>query len=328
MSGLHLDWVRAMRAGDYAAAWRLTTLDMAARRPATRDDPTLPYHLRWVWDGRPFDGRDVLVRCYHGLGDTLQFLRFLPRLRARAASVVLEVQPRLIPLLAGGDLADRLHPFDPARPLPPSTCDLEVMELAHALRLPPDAAPASYLLAQPAKLPPCTIGLCCRAGEWDGARSLPPELLAPLWDEAPCITLDAAPSMLPVLNPAGCPLDLGQTAALVAGCRLVVTVDTMIAHLAGALGRPVWLLLRHEPDWRWTPGAQGSPWYPTMRLYHQSAPGDWAGAVGRLRADLGAFIANERRDHGHSKRLPADSGVLGRTAGQDHDPGDQVRPHC
>ena len=78
-----------MRAEDYGAAWRLADETLRTRDPATRDDPTVPFHLRWVWDGRPFDGRDVLVRCYRGLGDTLQFARYLPLLAERAASVTL-----------------------------------------------------------------------------------------------------------------------------------------------------------------------------------------------------------------------------------------------
>ena len=79
------DWTAAMRSGAYERAWDMALASLVARDPATRDDPALPYHLRWVWSGEPVDGRDVLVRCYHGLGDTLQFARFLPLLAARAA---------------------------------------------------------------------------------------------------------------------------------------------------------------------------------------------------------------------------------------------------
>ena len=121
-------WVRAMRAGDFAGAWALSELVLAARDPATRDDSTRPYHQRWVWDGRPFDGEDVLVRCYHGLGDTIQFARHLPTLARRARSLTVEAQPRFCPLLASIEGIDRLHPFDVARPLPPSECDLEITE--------------------------------------------------------------------------------------------------------------------------------------------------------------------------------------------------------
>lgn len=284
--GVDAGWAEAMRAGAYDRAWRLAELALAARDPATRDDPRLPYHQRWVWDGTPVDGRHVLVRCYHGLGDTLQFARFLPLLRARAASVTVEVQPRLVPLLSGRGLADRIVPFDVAAPLPPAEVDVEIMELDFALRAAPYAARAPYLAATPAALPPGTIGLCAQSGDWDPARSLDPALLAPLCAERPCVSLDLGRSPLPVLNPQGCPADMVETAALVAGAALVVTVDTMIAHLAGALGRPTWLMLRDAPDWRWTPDARRSAWYPSMRLYAQPALGAWQPVVGAILADL------------------------------------------
>jgi hypothetical protein len=282
---LHDDWVCAVRTGDHARAWDLCERQAALRPAAERDNPALPYHLRWVWDSRAFDGRDVLVRCYHGLGDTIQFLRFLPELRRRAASVTLEVQDRLIPILPAG-LADHVVPFDPAHPLKPAERDVEIMELSFALRTPPAACPPPYLSVTPAALPPGTIGLCCVSGDWDSERSITPDLLAPLLDGRECITLDAQASSLPVRNPEGCPFDIAETAALVAGCALVITVDTMIAHLAGALGRPVWLLLKHAPDWRWAPETGRSEWYPTARLYAQPRPGDWDAVVATVARDL------------------------------------------
>jgi hypothetical protein len=284
-ASLHDDWVRATRAGDHARAWQLCEQQAALRPPAERDNPALPYHLRWVWDLAELDGRDVLVRCYHGLGDTIQFLRFLPELRKRAATVTLEVQPRLIPLLPQG-CADRVVPFDVAHPLKPAERDVEIMELSFALRAAPRAYPPPYLAIAPAALPAGTIGVCCVSGDWDSDRSISPALLAPLLTGRPCITLDAKPSLLPVRNPEGCPFDMAETAALVAGCALVITVDTMIAHLAGALGRPVWLLLKHEPDWRWAPDTGRSEWYPTARLYAQPSPGDWRAVVARVARDL------------------------------------------
>ena len=105
----------AMRRGDFAAAHAVSDGVLASRDPRRRDDPSLPYHRRWVWDGRPVEGADVLIRCYHGLGDTLQFARFIPGLVRRAASVAVEAPPALLPLLAGlGGV--RLIPFDPAIP--------------------------------------------------------------------------------------------------------------------------------------------------------------------------------------------------------------------
>ncbi|MDF0489652.1 glycosyltransferase family 9 protein [Sphingomonas sp. H39-1-10] len=282
-------WVAAMRAGDYDAAWALAARTLAERDPATRDDPTLPYHLRWVWDGRAIDGRDVLVRCYHGLGDTIQFARFLPLLAARAASVTVEVQPRLCDLVATVTRGITIVPFNVARPLPPAEVDIEITELDFALRLPPDATPHPYLRAAPASLPRGAVALCYGAGDWDGERSVPPALFAPLCRLAPCFTLMPEPTHLAVRNPQGCPFDMAHTAALVVGADLVITVDTMIAHLAGALGKPTWLLIKAEPDWRWSPHARRSAWYPTMRLYAQPRAGDWGTVIADVERDLAAL---------------------------------------
>lgn len=274
-------WTQAMRRGDFPAAWAIAERALAGRDPATRDDPSLPYHLRWVWDGRPFDGRDVLVRCYHGLGDTLMFSRFLPLLAGRAARVTVEMQPHLVPLFRGFPGIDRLVPFDVARPLPPQDCDLEIMELPLALRAAPLDAPIPKLDITRAALPGGTMALCWGAGDWDPARSIPEGMLAPLCT-GPALSLMPGPTALPVLNPQGCPLDIMLTARLVMGSALVLTVDTMIAHLAGVLGRPVWLMLKHDPDWRWpVPGAR-TPWYPSMRVFRQPSPGDWGTVIAEL----------------------------------------------
>ena len=276
-------WAAAMRRGDEAAAWAISDRVLAARDAATRDDPRLPYHRRWVWDGRPFRGREVLVRCYHGLGDTLQFARFLPALRAVAGRVALEVQPELHGLLGGA--ADRVVPFDVAAPLSPAECDIEIMELGHALRLPAAAVAPPYVTVGRTALPTGTIGLCCTAGGWDAARSVPAGLLRDL-ASGPCVWLQPGAAPFPVLNQAGSPVRLEETASLIAGTALVVTVDTMVAHLAGAMNHPACLLLKHEADWRWMQDRCDSPWYPSLRLYRQDAPGEWDAAVTRLLADL------------------------------------------
>ena len=299
MNDARLQWVQAMRDARFGDAWALSDQVLAARDPAMRDDSSLSYHQRWVWDGRQIDGRDVLVRCYHGLGDTIQFARFLPLLGARAASVTLEVQPRLAGLLAGIPGVDAIVPFDPGRPLSPLECDIEITELDFALRARPDGAPPPYLSASPAALPPGTIGLCYGAGDWDQARCVPPALLAPICELAPCITLMPEPTELDVCNQGGCPFDMAATASLVAGAALIVTVDTMVAHLAGAMGKPVWLLLKADPDWRWSPDQQFSPWYPSMRLYVQARAGDWASVVERVTHDLPFYSATAAESQGH-----------------------------
>ena len=225
------------------------------------------------------------MRCYHGLGDTLMFSRFLPLMARRAARLTVEMQPHLLALFQDVPGIGRLVPFDPARPLPPQDCDLEIMELPLALRAGPADAPLMAPAIAPAPLPPGTLALCWGAGDWDPDRSVPEPMFAPFC-RGPALSLMPGPTALPVLNPQGCPLDIRRTAELVAGAAGVVTVDTMIAHLAGMLGQPVCLLVKHRPDWRWPVRGRRTPWYPTMRVWRQPAPGDWAGAIGPAAAAL------------------------------------------
>ncbi len=242
----------------------------------------------------------MLVRCYHGLGDTIQFARFLPELRRHAASVSVEVQPELFDLLATMEGIDRLIPFRPAAPTRPAERNVEIMELAHALRL--DAMPATvpYLAARPMKLDRrrgLKSGLCWQSGGWDDARSVPFDSLrkAVAIPGVHCWCLQYRQEYvgdLPALRsavPSGA--DVLTTAAAIAALDAVVTVDTMVAHLAGALGREAYLLLKRDCDWRWMAGCRDSPWYPTMRLYRQDSDGDWHAPLARLRADLRVRIA-------------------------------------
>ena len=270
-----------MRRGEWGAAWAIASAVLAARDPASRDDPARPYHERWVWDGRELGGRAVVVRCYHGLGDTLQFVRFLPALRARAAHVTLEAQPELCRLLAGIAGADRVLAFDPAAPIP-AEHDIEVMELQHALRAAPDGGP--YLSVPAVPVAGAAVGVCWQAGGWDPARSIPLAALRPALPEA-AVSLQRGASGLP--DPLGGCMDVLATAGLVASLARVVTVDSMVAHLAGALGRPVELLLKADADWRWGE-ADRTPWYAATRLHRQRAPGDWAAPVASLAAALRA----------------------------------------
>lgn len=269
------EWQAAMRRGDTAAALAIHDVVLAGRDVTTRDDPRAPYHLRWVWDGRPMAGRRVLVRCYHGLGDTLQFARYLAPLRGRAAWVTLEAQAELVALLGG--LADAVVAFDPSHPLPPDEVDVEIMELSHALRLPLDqVAPAC--LVRPGPFHVANTGLCWRAGGWDTARSIPLGLLQASVP-GPWTSLQRGSAVAEAgegfANPGDGDPDVVRTAALILGCDRVVTVDTMVAHLAGTLGVRTLLLLRHDPDWRWGAGDM-APGYPTVRLLRQAAAGDWS----------------------------------------------------
>ncbi|MGG5809366.1 glycosyltransferase family 9 protein [Falsiroseomonas sp. CW058] len=288
-------WMRHMRRGAWEEAWRIG--DAALARPR---DWTLPRHLQAVWDGSPVAGRRVLVRCYHGLGDTIQFIRFVPALRAMAVEVATWAQPALIPLLRTMPGIGPLLPLHDGAPDGGHDLDVEVMELAHLLRVTPAALPACVPYFHPPRraLPPGAlhVGLVWQAGDWDPSRTVPPALLAPLAD-IPGVALhilQRGPALADWPAEAGTvdgSDDVLEAASLVAALDLVVSVDSMPAHLAGALGRPVWTLLRHDADWRWMEGRDDSPWYPTMRLFRQARPGDWAGVAARVAAALSRLAA-------------------------------------
>lgn len=299
-----------MRRGDFDAAWRVCDAVLAERVRRRVDCSHAPRHLQFLWDGRPLAGRRVLVHCYHGLGDTLQFVRLLPRLHRLASRVVLWAQPALLGLLRGAAGIDHLEPLHDGAPDVLRDVDIELMELPHALRLRLDDIPRAvpYLHVPGPRPRPRPhgalprIGLAWRAGDWNAARSLPPPLLARLgalrgvrWVS---LQYPPEPAPLPAVE-AGC-RDLVELARRMRALDLVICVDTMTAHLAGALGLPVWTLLPEPCDWRWMEAREDSPWYPTMRLLRQPRPGDWAGLVARLAAELAAW-----REAFAARRLPA-----------------------
>ena len=227
------------------------------------------------------------MRCYHGLGDTLQFVRYLSHLRARASRVTLEAQPELVTLLTGIAGADRIIPFDVAAPTA-SDRAIEIMELPHALRAEPDPAP--YLGAIAGGAGRGLAGVCWQAGGWDRARSIDLATLLPVLP-ANVVSLQraAGPGLLDAAglrDPLDGDMDIVAMARLVASLDHVITVDTMIAHLAGALGRPVSLLLRYSADWRWG-GGRCTPWYGSVRCLRQRSPGDWSGPLGELAGIVG-----------------------------------------
>src|SRR4051812_43394327 len=229
------EWSAALACGDYASAWAISDRVLSSRNPSTRNDPTRPYHLRWVWDGQPIARKHVLARCYHGLGDTIQFLRYVPALLDRSASLTVEIQPALLELAATVSGGGRFFPFDQADPLPPAECELEIMENAHALRAPPDIRRGPYLFL-PASLRSTgaargrlSIGLCWQAGDWDNERSITPAYIMEAASDLGASLVSLQEEDLP---------GLPETASTIAALDLVITVDTMIAHLAGALGVP------------------------------------------------------------------------------------------
>jgi hypothetical protein len=281
-----------MRRGDFAAAWRVSDRILARRTPGEQCWH-LPRHEQWVWDGRPLADRTVLVRCYHGLGDTIQFARFLPLLANVARQTLVWAQPPLLPLLATLPGVGRLLPLHDGAPGVDYDVDVEIMELAHALRVSPDSLPACVPYFDVPRAPRVSdrlsVGVLAQAGEWDPRRSVPADLLtrlaAPDTPGVALFNLQLRPR-LPGLADLSTP-DILRLASRVRALDLVITPDTMLAHLAGALGVATWTLLPAEADWRWMDAERtDSPWYPTMRLFRQPRPGDWAAVIAEVRRQL------------------------------------------
>lgn len=309
-------WMAAMRRGDFTAAWAISDAVVAEHRGRREPCWHWPRHLQYVWTGEPLAGRRVLVRCYHGLGDTLQFIRFAAPLRRIAAHVTVWVQPALARLVAGAAGVDAVLPLHDGTPEVDYDVDIEIMELAHALRVTPERlGPVPYLAAPQAASPfhrgphddaTRRVGFVWRAGGWNPDRSVPTPLMARLFVRL------ARAGITPLVLQRGLPDDerrtlaaddigsddVTETAARMAGLDLVVSVDTMAAHLAGALGRPCITLLSQDSDWRWMRHRTDTPWYPTMRLVRVPPGGGWTDALATLEAmltrPLGASPASQQ----------------------------------
>jgi hypothetical protein len=301
-------WAAEMRAGRFERAWEISDRVLAARPRQELDRADLPFHLRAVWSGEPLENRRVLVRCYHGLGDALQYARYVPALARSARSVSVQAVRRLHGLLRSlrgvGELADLPPCADP-----PHDVAIEAGELPHAFRTTLDDLPAEvpYLWADPALAarirferagdPRLQVGLVGRSGDWDPRRSISARDLERLgevdgvaWHDLQHGSAAEELRGIRFVGAAGDGLD--RLAATIETLDLVITVDTMAAHLAGALATPVWTLLHSDPDWRWMEGRDDSPWYPTMRLFRQERAGDWAEPVERVAAELRAFVGS------------------------------------
>lgn len=281
--------------------WRSRMTDF----PSPRRDFTSPR-----WDGVFRPGLTLLVHDEQGVGDTMQFVRFAQIAQARGARVIVECNTQLTRLLTGMPGVHQV--IGRTSPIPPHDAHVPLLSLPQELGITLATVPAEvpYLRAEPelvtgwgerlAALPSLRTGL--RIGlVWAGSpehrndrnRSLALERLAPLGGVANTrfVSLQKGAGAGQAANPpAGMELvDLGpeignfaDTAAILQHLDLVVTVDTSVAHLAGALGRPVWVLLPFFPDWRWLHGTDVSPWYPTMRLFRQDRPREWEPVIARV----------------------------------------------
>jgi len=306
-TGVEAQWERAcvqLLCGDLAGGWEAFE--------ARRQLPGVPaFRLRCPqpqWQGEPLAGRTLLLHWEQGFGDTLQFIRFAPQVRTQGGRVLLLAQRELADLAGTCPGVDQVVAH--GDPLPPFDLYLPLLSLPRVLGTELATIPADIpYLEVPAGVPHraalagllapsrgrTRVGLC-----WSGSathsrdrqRSLPPQALAPLgalpgvaWHS---FQKEGEPAPLPGLVELGPSLGtFSDTAYALSGMDLVITVDTALAHLAGALGVPTLLLLAYLPDWRWLMGRDDSPWYPTLRLYRQTLPGDWAGVIRQVLGDLG-----------------------------------------
>lgn len=283
---LREQWTAAMRSQDLRWAWRIGDQVLRERPPSGNQKHTGPRHLQRIWEGKPLENARVLVRCYHGLGDTIQFIRFAAPLRRIAREVIVWCQPELLPLVSRIPHVNRVLPLSDGEVEAAFDLDVEVMELPHALSASAAiiAAEVPYLSVFPERRPSESLGLhvgvVWQAGDWDPRRSVPRSFLEPLATIADVHLF----SLQPGANLTDTPImDLSSPsietlAARMAALDVVLTVDTMAAHLAGALGLRVWTLLHSDPDWRWG-NTHRCAWYPTMRLFRQSIAGDWSAPV-------------------------------------------------
>jgi len=281
---------------EYEWRWRINTYNAPLRR-----------FSRPMWDGREIADGAILLHAEQGFGDTLQFVRYAPLVADRCPSVVLECQPELKSLLtavkgvrsvvAQGESLPRFSAHIPLMSLPSvfgTTLDCVPWHgpYAHADRE-RVAAWGPSVSSVPARF---KVGLVWagRPQQWDDRkRSITLAMLAPL-ARVPGVAFyslqkgegsaqaDSPPAGMKLLDLTARIRDFSDTAALISHLDLVITIDTSVAHLAGAMGVPVWVLVAYAPDWRYHLGRSDNPWYPTMRLFRQDRDGDWSGPIGRV----------------------------------------------
>ena len=299
--------------GDLRAGFPKYELRWVLKQQACEEQPP---RENWLGD-TPVDGKTLLVCCEQGLGDTLQFVRYVPLLNARGAKVILRVQEALRPLLSNMPGAavvtaadENLPPFD-------HYCLLLSLPLAFGTELNtiPSAVPyvtapadkSAFWREQLSLVPGKKIGIVCSGNPQhrnDYNRSCPLAAFKPLAGAAggrlylvqhqlkpsDAATLSCSPEFVDLSKELH---DFTDTAAIIDNLDLVIAVDTSVAHLAGAMGKPVWVLLPFAPDWRWMMDRNDSPWYPTMRLFRQPKPDDWTSVMVDVVKALETFLASQ-----------------------------------
>lgn len=279
--------------GNYALGWPDYEAHWQLRPELFRDLPGLP------WNGSSLGGKRILLQSDQGLGDMLQFARFIPLVKARGGEVILRCQPGLRRLLNGQCGIDRIVTVE--EPPPEAEVHCRVTGLPRLLGITLESLPAGvpYFRADEALVTQwhqrlhddgrLKVGLVWAGNpdqKDDRTRSMRLDALAPLGDvaEAHFYNLQKGSAAAQALTPpAGMELvdltasisDFADTAAFIANLDLVITVDTSTAHLTGAMGKPLWVMTSFSPDWRWMEKRMDSPWYPTARLFRQVKYADW-----------------------------------------------------
>ncbi len=293
-------WYAAMLGGELEAAWRESDGIRARGEPDANR----------LWEGQPIDGTRVMVRCLRGYGDAVQMLRFLPRLRERAARVVVQVAPGLVELVRCLPGADEVVTWTRAGEREPAwDVQVELMELPYVLRVQRDELPGAEGYVQ---LPAAVrarvrdvlgarqglrVGVVWAGGDWDPGRSMEVTAMRGLlgvegvefWSLQGAHEAGKAEEFFAegLLQDGRAATDgVVALAACVAEMDLVVTVDTLSAHLAGAMGVPVWVLLQERADWRWGAAGERTDWYRCMRLRRRRSGEGWDGLMERVRAEL------------------------------------------
>jgi tetratricopeptide (TPR) repeat protein len=285
------------------------------------------YEVRWkrattprpqwpkpAWEGEDIKGRTLLLYTEQGFGDTIQFIRYAALLRDRGARVILSCEPPLARLMATVDGVAQV--IARGGTVPDFDRHAALLSVPRILGTERDTIPAAvpYIRApeaqpQRAPRPRRVVGIAWAGSgqhENDRNRSIALKTLLPALDlpgldfvslqfdgRGGEIAREIAGLGAEALTPSvmGRVKDFADTAALLPRIDLVISVDTAVAHLAGAMARPVWVLLPFAPDWRWMLERADSPWYPTMRLYRQTAPGNWSSVIERVHEDLAKFAA-------------------------------------
>jgi Flp pilus assembly protein TadD len=305
-------WNRAIAlllSGNYAAGWEA----YECRWDLLRARPRLRSFVQPQWDGSDLAGRTILLHAEQGAGDTIQFVRYAPLVSRLGARVLVECQPSLVDLVAGMQGVDKVVAAGDS--LPQFDVHLPLLSTPRVFRTSRDNVPATVPYLQPVRGRKWTgklsrsknvmkVGLVWAGGTSDTRRDCGLAAFGALSGVAnvqfvslqvgdAVAQLAGKPAAMTLIDASTGIADFADTAALIDKLDLVISVDTSVAHLAGALAKPVWTLLRFAPDWRWLLGTKKSAWYPTMRLYRQHAPGDWS----RVIADVAQDLAAEARRH-------------------------------